>query len=306
MTSALSSKRKFNLFEDFLIERNIKHFSNYDMSQYASWRVGAVAPLIVYPKNLGEFINVIKEAKERKIKFYLSGNGSNCLFVKLSETIIISTKKLNRIKFLGEGRIVVESGASLNLVLNTSLKKGFVGFEFSTGIPGTIGGALITNAGANGGTISESLESVFFLKNNKEIEVQKNALTFGYRHSSIRRKDIVTKAKFKLTVGDTDESRRNIKKYIKHRNGTQPVKYPSAGSVFMNMDNAKAGKIIEDLGLKGLSIGGAKVSELHANYIINTGNAKIEDIKGLIEEIQEIAKTKEGILLSTEVKIINE
>jgi len=86
------------------------------MSQYASWRVGAVAPLIVYPKNLGEFINVIKEAKERKIKFYLSGNGSNCLFVKLSETIIISTKKLNRIKFLGEGRIVVESGASLNLV----------------------------------------------------------------------------------------------------------------------------------------------------------------------------------------------
>ena len=181
-----------------------------------------------------------------------------------------------------------------------------MGFEFSTGIPGTIGGALITNAGANGGTISECLESVFFLKNNKEIEIQKDSLGFGYRKSSIRRKDIVTRAKFKLKLGDINKTKQNIKKYIKHRNDTQPVEYPSAGSVFMNMDNAKAGRIIEELGLKGLSIGGAKVSELHANYIINTGSAKIQDIKALIEKIQKISKTKEGILLSTEVKIINE
>jgi UDP-N-acetylmuramate dehydrogenase len=276
------------------------------MSKYASWRVGAVTPLIVYPKNLDEFVTLIKEAKKRKIRFYLSGFGSNSLFVKLSKTIIISTKKLNKIKFLEDGEVIVESGASLSLVLNKALKKGLVGFEFSTGIPGTIGGALITNAGANGGTISECLESVFFLKNNKEIEIQKDSLGFGYRKSSIKRKDIITRAKFKLKLGDINKTKQNIKKYTKHRNDTQPVEYPSAGSVFMNMDNAKAGRIIQDLGLKGLSIGGAKVSELHANYIINTGSAKIQDIKALIEKIQKISKTKKGILLSTEVKIINE
>jgi len=301
-----NSKKEFNLLTNFLNKRNIKYFSNYNMSKYASWQVGAVTPLIVYPKNLDEFVSLIKETKKRKIRFYLSGNGSNSLFVKLTETIIISTKKLNKIKFSQDGELIVECGASLGLVLNRTLKKGLIGFEFSTGIPGTIGGALITNAGANGGTISECLESVFFLKNNREIEIPKDALSFSYRQSSIKRKDIVTRAKFKLKLGDINKTRQNIKKYIKHRNATQPVGYPSAGSVFMNMDNAKAGRIIEDLGLKGFSIGGAKVSELHANYIINTGSAKIQDIKALIEKIQKISKTKEGILLSTEVKIINE
>ena len=304
--SELSSKKKFSFLIDFLISNDIKYFLNFNMGDYVSWRVGATTPIIIYPSSLKQLSSLIQEIHSLKIKFYLSGNGSNILFVKLSETIIISTKKMNKIHFHSNGSLTAESGAALNLVLSKSLKKGLVGFEFSTGIPGTVGGALITNAGANGGTISECLESVFFLKNNKEIEVPRDKMDFSYRYSSIKREDIITKAKFQLKEGDTAKARENIKKYIKHRNNTQPVEYPSAGSVFMNMDNAKAGRIIEDLGLKGLSIGGAKVSELHANYIINTGSAKIQDIKALIEKIQKISKTKEGILLSTEVKIINE
>ena len=215
-------------------------------------------------------------------------------------------KKLNKIKFGLDETVTAECGASLNLILNKSLKQGLVGFEFSSGIPGTIGGALITNAGANGGTISEILESVTFLINNKEIEIPKKEIKFDYRYSSITRRDNILKAKFKLKSGDTEVARKNIKEYIKHRNKTQPVEYPSAGSVFVNNAKNKAGKIIEDLGLKGLSIGGAKISKLHANYIINTGDAKINDVKNLIKKIQEIAKEKEGITLSTEVKIIDE
>ncbi|NSW88565.1 UDP-N-acetylmuramate dehydrogenase [bacterium] len=304
--SVSSLSKQFNFFEDFLIKENIKFFSSYSMSKYASWRVGATTPFIIYPKNLKEFKLIILEAKKRKIKFYISGNGSNSLFVRLSKTIIISTKKLNKIKFGSDGKVTVEAGASLNLMLNRSLKKGLLGFEFSSGIPGTIGGALITNAGANGGTISEILESVTFLKENSEIEVPKSKILFGYRYSSITREDIIIKANFKLKSGNTATAKENIKNYIKHRNKTQPVEYPSAGSVFMNHQNGKAGKIIEDLGLKGLSVGGAQVSHLHGNYIINTGDAKIKDVKNLIEKIQKISKEKEGIILSTEVKIIDE
>ena len=226
--------------------------------------------------------------------------------MKLSKTIIISTKKLNKIRFFSDGSLTAESGASLNLVLNRSLKNGLVGFEFSTGIPGTVGGALITNAGANGGTISECLKSVFFLRNNKEIEVEKNEINFDYRYSSIKRNDIITKATFQLKKGDTKKAKENIKTYIRHRNNTQPVEYPSAGSVFMNTKESKAGKIIQDLNLKGYSIGGAKISELHANYIINTGGAKIKDIKTLIQKIRKIVKDKDGTILNTEVKIVEE
>jgi len=197
---ASNLKKEFSLFEKLLIEKNIKFFSSYSMSKYASWKVGAVTPLIIYPKSLKEFKLLIYEIKKRKFKFYISGNGSNSLFVKLSKTIIISTKKLNKIKFSTDGTVIAEAGTSLNLVLNRTLKKGLIGFEFSSGIPGTIGGALITNAGANGGTISEILKSVTFLKNNKEIEVPKSEIEFGYRYSSITRQDVITKAKFKLKL----------------------------------------------------------------------------------------------------------
>ena len=304
--SELSSKKKFSFLIDFLISNDIKYFLDFNMGDYVSWRVGATTPIIIYPSSLKQLSSLIQEIHSLKIKFYLSGNGSNILFVKLSETIIISTKKMNKIHFHSNGSLTAESGAALNLVLSKSLKKGLVGFEFSTGIPGTVGGALITNAGANGGTISECLESVFFLKNNKEIEVPRDKMDFSYRYSSIKREDIITKAKFQLKEGDTAKARENIKKYIKHRNNTQPVEYPSAGSVFMNTEESKAGKIIQDLNLKGYSIGGAKISELHGNYIINTGGAKIKDIKTLIEKIKKIVKNKNGMALKTEVKIVDE
>ena len=298
-------KNKLNKLCPYLLERKIKYFENFDMSLYSSWRVGAETPLMLFPNNLSEFIEVISFLNKNSIKFFITGNASNSFFVKLTETVIVSTKKINELA-INNNEVVAECGCSLSFVLNRSLKKNLIGFEFSTGIPGTVGGALITNAGANGGTISDYLESVFFLIDGKQVEVNKKDIKFEYRKSSIKRDDIVTKAKFKLKTGNPNEVKEKIKEYIKYRNQTQPVQYPSVGSVFLNTEEIPAGKLIEDLGLKGMSIGGAKISELHGNYIINTGEAKIKDMVSLIDKIKEESKNKKGIVLSTEVRIIDE
>ena len=233
------------------------------------------------------------------------GNGSNTLFLNLKDTILISTKKMNSIEFDGE-YVVAECGTALNVVMNKSLDKGLLGFEFLTGIPGTVGGALITNAGANGGEISDVLVSVFFIKNGKEIEVKKEEIEFKYRTSSIKRNEIITKAKFLLRKGDPDKARIQIKEYLNHRNNTQPVRWPSAGSVFKNPLPNYAGLIIENLGLKGLSVGDAQVSNIHSNYIINKNNASPENILSLVNMVKDKVLKDTGIKLENEIRIIDE
>ena len=165
-------KNKLNKLCPYLLERKIKYFENFDMSLYSSWRVGAKTSLILFPNNLSEFIEVISFLNKNSIKFLITGNASNSFFVKLTQTVIVSTKKINELA-INNNEVVAECGCSLSFVLNRSLKKNLIGFEFSTGIPGTVGGALITNAGANGGTISDYLESVFFLINGEQVEVNK-------------------------------------------------------------------------------------------------------------------------------------
>ena len=250
--------------QDDISKLNIEFYRNFELSKYCTWRSGCLADYIFYPKNLNDLYKLINLKK----KFYMVGNGSNTLFLNLKDTILISTKKMNSIEFDGE-YVVAECGTALNVVMNKSLDKGLLGFEFLTGIPGTVGGALITNAGANGGEISDVLVSVFFIKNGKEIEVKKEEIEFKYRTSSIKRNEIITKAKFLLRKGDPDKARIQIKEYLNHRNNTQPVRWPSAGSVFKNPLPNYAGLIIENLGLKGLSVGDAQVSNIHSNYIIN-------------------------------------
>ncbi len=309
MSDSISETKLAN-HKQFLIDSKIEHAENYDMSNYSSWKVGPITRIISYPKNLVELKIIIENLIKAEINYIIAGNATNTLYIELKKTIIISTKKLKNIVFSDYKdtsiEIVADCGCPLSLVLNKSLKKGLVGFEFSNGIPGTIGGALITNAGANGGTISDSLVSVFFLRGGKEVEVKKEKIEFGYRYSSIKREDVITRAKFILEKGDIAKTQEKIKEFIKHRNETQPVQFPSAGSVFMNNKNIAAGKLIQDLGLKGLTVGGAQVSELHANYIINLGGANPNDILDLIEKIKSKSKEKLGITLETEVRIIDE
>lgn len=287
--------------QDDISKLNIEFYRNFDLSKYCTWRSGCLADYIFYPKNLNDLYKLINLKK----KFYMVGNGSNTLFLNLKNTILISTKKMNSIEFDGE-YVVAECGTALNVVMNKSLDKGLLGFEFLTGIPGTVGGALITNAGANGGEISDVLVSVFFIKNGKEIEVKKEEIEFKYRTSSIKRNEIITKAKFLLRKGDPDKARIQIKEYLNHRNNTQPVRWPSAGSVFKNPLPNYAGLIIENLGLKGLSVGDAQVSNIHSNYIINKNNASPENILSLINMVKDKVLKDTGIKLENEIRIIDE
>ena len=280
---------------------NIEFYRNFELSKYCTWRSGCLADYIFYPKNLNDLYKLINLKK----KFYIVGNGSNTLFLNLKDTILISTKKMNSIEFDGE-YVIAECGTALNVVMNKSLDKGLLGFEFLTGIPGTVGGALITNAGANGGEISDVLVSVFFIKNGKEIEVKKEEIEFKYRTSSIKRNEIITKAKFLLKKGDPDKARGQIKEYLNYRNNTQPVRWPSAGSVFKNPLPNYAGLIIENLGLKGLSVGDAQVSNVHSNYIINKNNASPENILSLINMVKDKVLKDTGIKLENEIRIIDE
>ena len=268
--------------QDDIGKLNIEFYRNFDLSKYCTWRSGCLADYIFYPKNLNDLYKLINLKK----KFYIVGNGSNTLFLNLKDTILISTKKMNSIEFDGE-YVIAECGTALNVVMNKSLDKGLLGLEFLTGIPGTVGGAFITNAGANGGEISDVLVSVFFIKNGKEIEVKKEEIEFKYRTSSIKRNEIITKAKFLLKKGDPDKARVQIKEYLNYRNNTQPVRWPSAGSVFKNPLPNYAGLIIENLGLKGLSVGDAQVSNIHSNYIINKNNASPENILNLINMVKD-------------------
>ena len=287
--------------QDDISKLNIEFYRNFELSKYCTWRSGCLADYIFYPKNLNDLYKLINLKK----KFYMVGNGSNTLFLNLKNTILISTKKMNSIEFDGE-YVVAECGTALNVVMNKSLDKGLLGLEFLTGIPGTVGGALITNAGANGGEISDVLVSVFFIKNGKEIEVKKEEIEFKYRTSSIKRNEIITKAKFLLRKGDPDKARIQIKEYLNHRNNTQPVRWPSAGSVFKNPLPNYAGLIIENLGLKGLSVGDAQVSNIHSNYIINKNNASPENILSLINMVKDKVLKDTGIKLENEIRIIDE
>ena len=287
--------------QDDISKLNIEFYRNFELSKYCTWRSGCLADYIFYPKNLNDLYKLINLKK----KFYMVGNGSNTLFLNLKNTILISTKKMNSIEFDGE-YVVAECGTALNVVMNKSLDKGLLGLEFLTGIPGTVGGALITNAGANGGEISDVLVSVFFIKNGKEIEVKKEEIEFKYRTSSIKRNEIITKAKFLLKKGDPDKARVQIKEYLNYRNNTQPVRWPSAGSVFKNPLPNYAGLIIENLGLKGLSVGDAQVSNIHSNYIINKNNASPENILSLINMVKDKVLKDTGIKLENEIRIIDE
>ena len=287
--------------QDDISKLNIEFYRNFELSKYCTWRSGCLADYIFYPKNLNDLYKLINLKK----KFYMVGNGSNTLFLNLKNTILISTKKMNSIEFDGE-YVVAECGTALNVVMNKSLDKGLLGLEFLTGIRGTVGGALITNAGANGGEFSDVLVSVFFIKNGKEIEVKKEEIEFKYRTSSIKRNEIITKAKFLLRKGDPDKARIQIKEYLNHRNNTQPVRWPSAGSVFKNPLPNYAGLIIENLGLKGLSVGDAQVSNIHSNYIINKNNASPENILSLINMVKDKVLKNTGIKLENEIRIIDE
>ena len=285
-----------------------KVIENAYMKDYTTYKVGGKVICIVYPEDEQSLIKLLCYIKANSIKYKIIGNGSNVIFNDSGfNGVIIKLDNFNNLNIINN-KITVGAGYMLNKLALRVSRLGFTGMEFATGIPGTVGGAIYMNAGAYKTDMGYIVTSVKVLTPDLEIKVMKNKdLDFHYRSSFLQKnKDyICLEATISLIKGDPDEIMELIDSRKKRRIETQPLEYPSAGSVFRNPEGDFAGRLIEELGFKGKSIGGATVSEKHANFIVNTGNAKGEEIKELINEIKSKIKEKYNIELKVEQEFVD-
>ena len=277
----------------------------YPMSKYTSLRVGGLADILVTPNNLEEFKKLLDLLTRSGEPWVVLGAGSNTVVYDTGiEGVVVSTRKLKNIEITDDHKVYAETGAVLGTILNRTIKAGLSGFEFAAGIPGTVGGGIFMNAGANGGEIKDVLETVWVWLGGEEIAIDRKDLKFEYRKSYLPEGSVITRAGFGLRQGNPQEIERSVKEYMDKRNRTQPIKMSNTGSIFKNPPEIPAGKLLDELGFKGLGIGGAKFSELHANFIVNAGCASASDVLGLIEKAKKAALDKRGITLETEVRVI--
>ena len=290
------------LFRKFYDENSIK--IDEKLSGYVNFKVGGPADILLIPETKDQIKKSICICKENNIPVYVIGNGSNILVRDGGfRGVVISLKAVNNIT-VNDDKIEAECGAMLKAVSDKAMENSLTGFEFACGIPGTIGGAVFMNAGAYDGEVSQVIESVEVIDENCNIiKLTNEELDFGYRSSLVMKKGYtVLSAVFKLKKGTV----KTINDLTNKRESKQPLEYPSAGSTFKRPTGYFAGKLIQDAGLKGYSIGGAAVSEKHSGFVINKGNATAKDITDLIEHIQDEVMKQFGVELHTEVRIIGE
>ena len=277
------------------------------MKDYTTYKVGGKAICIVIPTDESALITLLKYIKSNNIKYKILGNGSNVIFNDRDyDGIVIKLDNLNSLNII-YNKITVGAGYMLNKLALRVSRLGFTGMEFATGIPGTVGGAVYMNAGAYKTDMGYIVTSIKVLTPDLEIKTMYNKeLDFHYRTSFLQKnKDyICLEATISLVKGNPEEIMELIDSRKQRRIETQPLEYPSAGSVFRNPEGDFAGRLIEEIGYKGKSIGGAKVSEKHANFIINNGGATGEEIKQLINEIKDKIKEKYDIELKVEQEFV--
>ncbi len=296
-----------NIIRDIMELQVGKVIENAVMKDYTTYKVGGKVICIVIPEDEKSLIKLLNYIKNNSIKYKIIGNGSNVIFNdKGFDGVIIKLDNFNNLKIL-HNRIIVGAGYMLNKLALRVSRLGLTGMEFATGIPGTVGGAVYMNAGAYKTDMGYIITSIKVITPTLEIKTMYNKeLDFHYRTSFLQKnKDyICIEATISLIKGNPDEIMDLIEERKKRRIETQPLEYPSAGSVFRNPEGDFAGRLIEEIGYKGKCIGGAKVSEKHANFIINSGNATGEEIKELINEIKEKIKEKYHIELKVEQEFV--
>lgn len=288
------------MFEEF------ECLENVELSNYSTMRTGGKAKYLVFPKNVKELQKILKIIKKNKQKFCIFGNGSNILFKDEGfDGVLINLKHLNKFEVLGESVYV---GAGINLFyLNQILqKKGLSGLEWSYGIPATLGGLVVNNGGCLGHEIADFVEEVFVLKGLKVLVLNRSEIEFSYRNSSLKHKFIVLSAKLKLKHENPEVIKAKMIDYLETKRKSQPCEYPSLGSVFKRVQGEGIlypAKLIDNLGLKGVKIGGAEVSKKHAGFIINVGGATSRDVEDLIVFLE--SKLAEiGVFPEREIEIL--
>jgi UDP-N-acetylmuramate dehydrogenase len=278
------------------------------MKQFISMKVGGPADSLLFPRSVDELRKVVRYARRKKIPFFILGKGTN-LVVRdkgVRGWVINLTQGMKKIQMEGEV-VEAEAGLPLQRLVQFSIQKGLTGLEPFFGIPGTVGGGVAMNAGAWGVELKDVLLSITLMKEDGEIvEKPHSRLRFSYRRLILPPSWIILKGRFQLKKGKKEEILERVKSYSEIRKRKQPLDYPSAGSIFKNPKEGPAGKWIEEAGLKGFRVGQAMVSERHANFIINLGKAKAEEVIRLMELVEKKIYEKKGISLEREVKVVGE
>lgn len=279
------------------------------MSRHTTFRLGGNADYLVDAKNADEVKALIDLCKRENVPFYVIGNGSNLLVGDKGYrgVIIRIFKHMNEV-WVKENVVYAQAGALLSKIANAALAESLTGFEFAAGIPGTLGGAVVMNAGAYGGELKDVLQWAEVVTDDGEIlRLSVEELELGYRTSIIVKKGyVVLGGAIQLQKSDKDKIKAQMDDLKERRITKQPLEYPSAGSTFKRPEGYFAGKLIQDAGLQGFQVGGAQVSEKHCGFVINKENATAADVLSLIEQVSEQVEAEFGVRLEPEVKCIGE
>ena len=283
-------------------------FMEEPMKKHTTFRVGGPADVLVQPDETA-LAAILALCRQYYVPYSFIGNGSNLLVGDkgIRGVVIEMTDPMGNIEVDGT-KITAQAGAMLSKIANTAASNGLGGMEFAAGIPGSVGGAVVMNAGAYGREMKDIIEKVYVLdENGAQLELDRDALDLGYRHSCIpEKKYIVTKVVLELVPRNEAEIRSEMKELNEKRAEKQPLQYPSAGSTFKRPEGYFAGKLIMDAGLRGYQVGGAQVSEKHCGFVINKGDATAADICQLMQDVADKVQAQFGVVLEPEVKMIGE
>ena len=283
-------------------------FMEEPMKKHTTFRVGGPADVLVQPDETA-LAAILALCRQYHVSYSFIGNGSNLLVGDkgIRGVVIEMTDPMGNIEVDGT-KITAQAGAMLSKIANTAASNGLGGMEFAAGIPGSVGGAVVMNAGAYGGEMKDIIERVYVLdENGAQLELDRTALDLSYRHSCIPdKKYIVTKVVLELVPRNEAEIRSEMKELNEKRAEKQPLQYPSAGSTFKRPEGYFAGKLIMDAGLRGYQVGGAQVSEKHCGFVINKGDATAADICQLMRDVSDKVQAQFGVVLEPEVKMIGE
>lgn len=284
---------------------------NEPMKKYTTFKIGGPAECLIKIKNMEDLLKIVELAENNNINLTIIGNGSNVLVSDKGIKGIVLLNRLEEIKIENNDKnveVTVGSGTKVSNLAMKLLKEEITGFEELSGIPGTIGGAVIMNAGAHGKEVKDIVKSVKCIDYNGKIyEFTNKDLGFRYRNSNLKNKEyIIIEVKIILNKGKYKEIQSKMDEYKKYRKEKQPIEYPSGGSTFKRGEDYITAKLIEEAGLKGYKIGGAEVSNKHSGFIINTGNATAKDVLELVEYIKSEIKLKFNKNIELEIEIIGE
>lgn len=291
--------------QSFVSEGNVRRGEL--MSQHTSFRVGGPAECIVEPETAEQLQRVMRYLRQLEMPYLVIGNGTNLLFpdVGYAGVIVRVGSRMGNVSVDG-CLIRADAGVSMVRLAQIALEHGLTGLEFASGIPGTIGGGVVMNAGAYGGEMSQVVQEVTVLdQSGEELCLDNVVMSFGYRSSAIRQQPFtVTGVTLRLEPGDPEQIRAKMEELAARRRMKQPLEYPSAGSTFKRPEGYYAGELIMKAGMRGFQIGGARVSDKHCGFVINTGKATAADILDVIREVQERVKECFGVNLETEVIVV--